>query len=428
MVYVFKHRLATKIKSILLFLMIIAMSANFFPMYGDETVTIRVPSWWFGEPANKDWLAEVIEVFETKHPNIKVDGYNLPYGEYADTLLVEIAAGDPPDVVHLLNMNIGDFQRIDALQPLDKYLAHSNINPYNFTPAQFQPPMTYNGSTYGVIHMVANYIPFYNKQLLEEAGYSSFPENSKDFFEMVGKLSNPPNQFGYAAMVKPGSYVETYMDITQWVVANEGGWATAGKPTIDSEKNIEAVQAFKNMFDSGAMPKDVDKSTYRSMWWEGKVGVLFDGSWMMSFAKSNNPEIVPSLGTAQMPWPSRLTASAFQVWSIPEGASHPDEAWKFIEFMQSFEMQVKMINMTGCVSPRKGAMSKKFVESNPWFENFQLSADKYAVSIMPQGLELYGNEVLKIIADQVQQILYRDTDVASALAVAQKKVEKLVAN
>ena len=102
-----------------------------------DPVTIRVPSWWFGEPANKDWLADVIEVFETKYPNIKVEGYNLPFGEYADTLLVEIAAGKPPDVVHLLNMNIGDFQRIDALLPLDNYLANSDINPYNFTPAQF---------------------------------------------------------------------------------------------------------------------------------------------------------------------------------------------------------------------------------------------------------------------------------------------------
>ena len=79
-----------------------------------DPVTIRVPSWWFGEPANKDWLADVIEVFETKHPNIKVEGYNLPFGEYADTLLVEIAAGKPPDVVHLLNMNIGDFLTVSC--------------------------------------------------------------------------------------------------------------------------------------------------------------------------------------------------------------------------------------------------------------------------------------------------------------------------
>ena len=85
-----------------------------------------------------------------------------------------------------------------------------------------------------------------------------------------------------------------------------------------------------------------------------------------------------------------------------------------------------MINMTGCVSPRRGAMSDKFLASNAWFKEFQVSADNYAVSIMPQGLELYGNEVLKIIADQVHRILYKNVSVSAALGEAQKKVKKLI--
>ncbi|MCP4381998.1 MAG: extracellular solute-binding protein, partial [Hyphomicrobiales bacterium] len=258
-----------------------------------QDVTLRVPSWWFGEPGNEIWMNGVIDAFMEENPNIKVEGYNLPYGAYTDQMLLEMSSGSPPDIVHLLNLNIGDFLRNDLLLPLNDYMADTDINPETFTPAQFASPMVVDGNTYGVIHMVANYIPFYDERLLEKAGYDSFPDNPQDFMALAKEMTDPPNQFGYAAMVKPGSYIETYMDVAQWVIANGGHFAIDGKPTIDDPRNVEAVTMFKELFDAGVMPRDVDKSTYRQMWWQDKVGVLFDGSWMMGFAREGNPDIVP---------------------------------------------------------------------------------------------------------------------------------------
>ena len=391
----------------------------------DET-TIRLPSWWFGEPGNEVWMNKVIEAFMAANPDIKVDGYNLPYGSYADQMLMEMSSGTPPDVIHLTNLNIGDYLRNDLLLPLDDFMAQTDISEETFTPAQFASPIVSDGETYGVIHMVANYIPFYNKDLLAEAGYTEFPDNPADFMAMAQALTNPPESFGYAAMVKPGSYVETYMDVAQWVIAGGGSFAAAGKPTIDDPRNVEAIRQFKDLFDAGVMPRDVDKSTYRQMWWQGKVAVLFDGSWMMGFARQENPDIVGKLETALMPWPGHLTASAFQIWSIPKGAPNPEAGFKLIEFMQSPEWQVEMVSITNTVSPRFGSLPEGYLEDNPWFSSFQEASDKYAVSIMPEGLEAYGNEILKIIADKIEEILYRDAPIAESLAEAQAEVEALV--
>lgn len=403
-----------------------AMLAAAAPAAADP-VTIRMPSWWFGEPSNKDWLAEAIKAFEAANPDIKIEGYNVPYAEYADQILVQMSSGNAPDIVHLLNMNIGDFLRVDMLRPLDDYMKGGDIMPDTYTPAQFQSPIVVDGKTYGVIHMIANYIPFYNAKLLADAGYDRFPETPDAFAAMVEKLTHPPQQFGYAAMVKPGSYVQTYMDVAQWVIANGGAFATDGKPTIDAPKNVEAITLFKKLFDAGVMPRDVDKPTYRSMWWNGKVAVLFDGSWMMGFARTNNPAIEADLKTAPMPWPGHRTASAFQIWAIPKGAKHPDEAYKFIAFLQSREWQQRMVAMTNAVTPRRNSLPDGYLEKNPWFAPFQEAADKYSVSIMPAGLEMYGNEVLKIIADHVETILYRNAPVDEELAAAQAEIEALIA-
>ena len=395
------------------------------PASGDE-VTIRLPSWWFGEPGNEVWMNKVINAFMEAHPDIKVDGYNLPYGGYADQMLTEMSSGSPPDVIHLTNLNIGDFLRNDLLLPIDEYLADSDINADTFTPAQFASPIVTEGNSYGVIHMVANYIPFYNAEVLEAAGFTEFPDNPEDFLAMAKALTQAPDSFGYAAMVKPGSYVETYMDVAQWVIANGGHFSADGKPTIDDPQNVKAVAQFKELFDAGVMPRDVDKSTYRQMWWQGKVAVLFDGSWMMAFARNENPDIVSKLRTAHMPWAGRRTAAAFQIWSIPRGAANPEAAFKLIEFMQNPEWQAEMVEITNTVSPRFGSLPDGYLDANPWFETFQEASDLHAVSIMPEGLEAYGNEILKIIADKIEEILYRDAPIEEALAEAQTEVEALI--
>lgn len=391
-----------------------------------EDTTIRLPSWWFGEPGNEIWMNKVLEAFMAENPGIKVDGYNLPYGSYADQMLMEMSSGTPPDVIHLTNLNMGDYLRNGLLLPLDDYIAESDINADTFTPAQFASPLVSDGHTYGVIHMVANYIPFYNADLLAAAGYEEFPDNPEDFLAMAQALTDAPSSFGYAAMVKPGSYVETYMDVAQWVIATGGHFSQDGKPTIDDPRNVQAVAHFKELFDAGVMPRDVDKATYRQMWWEGKVAVLFDGSWMMAFARNENPEIVSKLRTAHMPWPGRRTAAAFQIWSIPKDAPNPDAAFKLIEFMQNPEWQVEMVSITNTVSPRFGSMPEGYLENNPWFATFQEASDLHAVSIMPEGLEAYGNEILKIIADKIEQILYRDAPIEASLAEAQAEVEALI--
>ena len=391
-----------------------------------QDTTLRLPSWWFGEPGNEIWMNQVIEDFMAENPDIKVDGYNLSYGAYADQMLLEISSGTPPDVIHLTNLNMGDYLRNDLLIPLDEFMAGSDINEVTFTPAQFASPIVWDGKTYGVIHMVANYIPFYNAELLAKAGYDEFPDNPADFMAMAQALTNPPESFGYAAMVKPGSYVETYMDVAQWVIASGGGFAKAGVPTLNTPQNVEAIANFKALFDAGVMPRDVDKSTYRQMWWQGKVAVLFDGSWMMGFARQEAPEITSKLATALMPWPGHLTASAFQIWSVPRGAANPEAAFKLIEFMASPEQQVKMVSITNTVSPRFGSLPEGYLDENPWFATFQEASDKYAVSIMPEGLEAYGNEILKIIADKIEEILYRDAPIEASLAAGQTEVEALI--
>jgi ABC-type glycerol-3-phosphate transport system substrate-binding protein len=85
-----------------------------------------------------------------------------------------------------------------------------------------------------------------------------------------------------------------------------------------------------------------------------------------------------------------------------------------------------MVQMTGAISPRLNNLPDGYLEKNEWFAPFQEASDKYSESIMPAGLETYGNEVLKIISDQIELILYSDVPIDEALAQAQSEVVALV--
>ncbi len=392
----------------------------------DAVTTIRVPSWWFGEPGNRDWLNAAIEAFEAENSDVKVEGYELAFGDYTDQVLTEVSAGDPPDVLHLTLTNIGDFRRIGALAPLDEYLAESDIDEQTYVPAQWEEPLTVDGTTYGVIQMIANYTPFYNVDMLAEKGYDEFPADPESFYAMVEDIADPPEQYGYAAMLRPGSAQQTYLDIAQWVIANGGRLARDGEVTIDAPENVEALEDLRALYEGGGMPLDVDKSTYRQMWWEGKIGVIFDGSWMMGFAEDNNPDIVDRLDTAYLPWPGQATASTYQLWAVSEASPNKEEAFRFIAFLQSQEWQKEMIETTRAVSPRTDAMPEGFLDENPWFEIFDEAAREFSVPIMPPELLDHGNEVIRIVTGAFEAALYRGTPVADALATAQAEVEAVV--
>ena len=395
---------------------------------GGEDVTLRMPSWWWGEPGNKEWLAKAVGEFESTHPGVTVERENVPFDDYGDKVLAQVSAGDPPDVIHLTSLTFGDFVRVKALADLAPRIeSESDISDKTFVPAQFEAPISQEGSTYGVIHSVETYLPFYNEEILNEAGYTEFPEDPDAFLELVKKTSNPPQQFGYAAAVKPGSPTETFTDAAIWMIAAGGALAENEEPTIDKAENVEGLTQLKELFDADTMPTGSDKSTYRQQWWDGKVGVLFDGTWMKGFAESENPQLAPEMQTALLPWPGHRAASIYQIWAVPDGSEHQQEAFELIDFLQSEEMQQSMVSETKNQSPRLNAATPEFLKENPWFAPFAESAEKYAEPMMPAGLDAHAGEVTDIVAEQVERVLYQGADPQEALESAQDAVESVVA-
>lgn len=399
---------------------------SFCAVAEQKKTVVTFPSWWFGEPGNKEYFEALIEAFEKRYPSIDVNGYYEPYPGYWDKVLIAVSAGTPPDIIHAGPLAMGGLVRLDVAEPLDKWIDKTDIK-QRFCPLQQQSPFEVEGKTYGLLQMIASYIPCYNKRLYREAGIGKFPDTPEEFLTAMKKLTNAPNQYGFAQMVKPGNYTELYQEVTKWVVGFGSHWSKDGIPTANDPRTIKGVEWFKEIYDSGVIPKGVDMSTFRQMWWMGKVATIIDGTFMWGFAASENPDILKDLDAALTPFPGHYTVGAYQAFVIAKDSKHKEEAWKFLELFASNEWQVKQVEDTLCVSPDKNSVTEEFLAKNPWFKNFAISGEKYTVLRIPPGLDAVASEVSKIIADHVESVLFRNEPAKQAMDKCQEDLENFLA-
>jgi len=388
-------------------------------------VKLDFPSWWWGELGNKEYLVELKKAYERMYPNVEINGYDLAFREYQDTVLAQISAGMPPDILHLLETSIGQYIRIGALEPLDKWMDKTDIK-QRFTPLQSMPPVVTDGKTYGLYQMIAVYIPFYNRRLFKEVGVEVFPTNMDDFITVAQKLTKAPAQYGYAMVSKPGEPWELALDIDKYVVGMGARYNEGGAPAVNSPEFIAAMKMYKKVFDSGITPKGMNQPQFRQMWWEGKVATIIDGSWMYGFAQAHDSKELPYLTCAMTPFPTHKSNIATQIFAIAKDSKHKEEAWKFLELFATPEWQSKQVEMTRNIAPQKGGgVTTKVLNKFPWMYYHAITAD---ISEFPYGYEImpYLMEFRKILTDYVERILFLDAPIEETMNSCQKELEKML--
>jgi multiple sugar transport system substrate-binding protein len=387
----------------------------------DEIITVEFPSWWWGEPGNNDFLAELVDAFEEEYPNIEINGYDVGFAEYQDSVVTRVSAGKPPHIIHLLDWYISQYQDIGALAPLDKYLNKTDITK-RFIKLQTEPPLKVSGKTYGILQGIFNYIPFYNEKLFKEKGIEEFPEDFDEFIKVVEKLTDPPNVYGYAIANKPGDRDHMMQNFSGYVVGYGGKI-----DKVTSPQTLKAVRMFKKAYESSAIPPDTEHTVFYPMWWNGKVACLIEGSYMYGMASAENPEILPHLATALPPFPTKKSIVAVQILSIAAGLDEDEEAaaWKFVEFWSRPEWQARQVEVTMSLSPEiGGGISQEMLQKYPWMKNFATAAETAEYPYTPVNLPWLA-QINKTVIDYLEKILFLDAPIEETMEDCQRELDRI---
>jgi ABC-type glycerol-3-phosphate transport system substrate-binding protein len=286
-----------------------------------------------------------------------VEAYNRTQGE-TDRVFVDLintsqvnvktmiftAGGQPPDLAGNWSVYVAPFAERGALTPLDAFAERDGydlgavVKPYLDT-------CRYAGKLWAMPIVPATTALFYNRRMFREAGLDPDkpPKTIAELDAMARKIDVIDSRGNIVRM----GFLHTEPGWWKWSWGYYfGGRITDGKGGVLPEtdpwiRSLEWANGYAEHYGRGAVASvqsgfgkfDSPQNAFVA----GRVGMVIQGVWMPNFINRYNR----GLEYAVAPFPSEkpleeghpVTQVETDCITIPKGAKHPEEAWKFIKWL-----------------------------------------------------------------------------------------------
>jgi multiple sugar transport system substrate-binding protein len=367
----------------------------------------------------------MVKKFHDSQNDIRVEEVGFPYSEYFQKVMQQLAGGRlDADVVSAMDELVIRLMPGNHLEPLDDLVAKLGVK--DKLDKATHAFSSSGGKLYGINVATVPYALIYNKELYEKEGIAKPPANRDEYFEVAKKVTKRPNQFGHASRSTMPEQNGWWQDITQWVLGYGGMWAEAKKPMVTSEPVLNAIKAYKKLYDE-AMPQGATASDYRRMAWEGKVVQYIDNSANMNILKTGNESIYPKIFTAPPPWENKKSIAIPNYVGVYSGSTKKDAAkawWEFVFKPANYQPLAEQA--LDIVGPYPEIMRPDYIKGLHWASGFQAAQGVVFASVVP-GFESNIAEFRQTVLQRVSEVLTAGKAPEQAMQEAQKDLEALAA-
>jgi len=333
-----------------------------------------------------DGFQAVLDDYRRLKPNVSFKLTFIPgssasmAGGYNDKITSAIAAGTPPDVLHMNRPP--EFGEAGLLTELGQYLKKDKaFNPGDF----FEAPWarcTFFDHVWGVPVICDDRAIWINKAVFQEAGLD--PSKPPKTWNEMGQAAQRLNKQSGGGLERVGFPPVDYgnADLYSWIYANGGEIVrvTPDKAEIMFNKPpaVQAAEWLVEMFDrmggydAWAAFKKNFQGQAQDPFFVGQVAMKRDGSWFIATVKQYAPQMDYAL--APEPYGPSGSGPATMVggynWSISKGAHHADAGWEFLSWFSQKEPASKYAAAQGNMPGRKSALSTEYIQQNPEIKFF----------------------------------------------------------
>ena len=386
-----------------------------------QRVVLEMPSWQAEEPGFAEWWQGLIAEFQETHPDVEIRIHQITFGQYVDQLTIRFAAGNPPDIVHLPARNFPQFAAEGWLEPLDEWLAETDI-PETWTP--LQADMMWDGQSYGVLLMGYGSIFFYNEQILSDAGVD-VPTTPEELLEVIRTTTDvDAGLFGFAGTTieHPGIYV----DVSRWLVGQDIEWVVDGAYAFTDPAVVAGVEQYREAIRHS--PHGLTTAAGRQHFIDGRIATMMDGPWVVALLEQAPEDIRPHLQIGRTPF-SNTAGGTSNSLHIPAGADpqRQELAWEFIQLAAREDWQDRYTALTKSPAPRAGAATEATLQQSPELELINAMAAE-AVDLFPAHPELRQNytEFANLFAEAMMRLITTDVATEQVLADLQRELENRI--
>ncbi|MCX7014682.1 MAG: extracellular solute-binding protein [Candidatus Sumerlaeota bacterium] len=309
------------------------------------------------------YLAELLSVFQRRHPNIKVF-----FGQAAtrrpvqdpQRLLCAIAGGTPPDVVDFDRYAVGEWAARGAFVSLQTFYERDRDTPNGVRDEDYYSSCwqeaLYQGELFAVPKSTDVRLLFYNEDLLAQAGFADEngkarpPRSWQELHDYAAKMTRYENNDAAHGAVRVAGFVPipNWSQNSLYLFAWQNGaeyMSSDGKTCqINEPRIVQALDWFTRLSDDlgGAQRLAVFQSSFQAdeldPFLQDRVAMEMNGQAFVNTIANYRRDM--SFAVCPPPTP---TGGDFITWSggfsyvIPRGCKHPQEAWELIKFLVSFD-------------------------------------------------------------------------------------------
>lgn len=332
----------------------------------NEVVTITYSTGKDSTPATK----KLVEAFEKKYPNIKVKVQELPNStdEQHNTYVTALSAGDSSiDVLAMDVIWTPEFAAANWLLPLDDKFTEEMRSKMLPGPVE---AVTYNGHVWAVPRFTDAGVLYYRKDII------STPPQTWDELIQMAKENVGKEGTKYGIVFQGNQYEGLVCDALELIYSNGGSVIEGNKVTIDTPQAIAGLQYLIDLVKIA--PPGV--TTYqeedaRNVFQQGEAIFMRNWPYAWSLLNSDDSPVKGKVGIAPIPRgkDGKEGSPVLGGWNlgINKYSKHPEEAWKFIEFVTSEEGQ-KITALEGGNLPTLKSLyqDKEVLAKNPYWADF----------------------------------------------------------
>ncbi len=328
-----------------------------------DAVTISYACW---DSNQAELIQTMADEFEKENPNIKIDIQVNGWSDYWTALEAAATGGSLPDTFWMHSNNINYYGANGQLLDLTDYIEKSEAVDLANYPEGLDQIYNIDGKQYAIPKDYDTIALWYNKTLFDEAAID-YPDETwtwDDLKEAAKKLTKADGtQYGFCAGLhnQEGYY--------NFVYQNGGEIISDSKVSgYDEEKTIAGIEEYFSFVKEGLSPEIYDDQARAEAIQNGLCAMGLFGSWNLSgFAATDF--MTTNFNCAVLPMSNdggKATIFNGLGNAISATTKHPDEAWKWVEYLSSKEGQERQAELGVAISAYNGT-ADKFSEAYPMF-------------------------------------------------------------
>lgn len=321
-------------------------------------------------------MQQIVDRYNAAQSRVWVQ--RVTVSEIRDKAMLAIAGGDAPDVVGLYSYNIPNYAEAGALIPLSDFASRGALSESHYVSGIWKL-LTHEGRHWAGVNGCFSFAFYYNRGHFHDAGLNpdSPPRTVTELNEYAERLTRYDARGRLERIGFLPSIPSWWPHI--WPVMFGGrlydpATNSATLSSMECTAAYEWVQSWPGRFRPGTLGGVASsfEGTYHTAqdpFLSQRVSMMAQGPWMANFRRAFAPTL--DFGAAPLPPIESLYDAGAPVGmlecdilAIPRGCPHPEEAYDFLRFTQSREMQ-ELLAIGHCKPSPLREQSPEFLAAHP---------------------------------------------------------------